>query len=147
MEENIFILLGDHGQVQLVAGEEQAGIDLEKLYADYDIHRLGEPVSESAIAFGVNGRMSYVYDVHNSEQPSRLAELALQDERIALAAWLEKDWVVTQRPGSNQVFRFSPGGPLTDIYGQRWTLRGDGHIVGVKLDQQKKNISYTDYPE
>ncbi|GGK21805.1 hypothetical protein GCM10010965_13460 [Caldalkalibacillus thermarum] len=36
---------------------------------------------------------------------------------------MEKDWVVTQRPGSNQVFRFRPGGPLTDIYGQRWTLQ------------------------
>ncbi|MDQ0338159.1 putative AlkP superfamily pyrophosphatase or phosphodiesterase [Caldalkalibacillus uzonensis] len=147
LEKNIFIVLGDHGQDQLVEDKEQAGINLETIYADYNFHRLGEQTMGSDIAFGVNGRMSYVYAIETKDSLAHLASQALEDERVAFAAWLEGEWGVAQAPGSKQTLRFKPIGPLTDIYGGRWTIHGDEQILGLKLDQNKWQIAFTDFPD
>lgn len=147
LEENIFIIIGDHGQDKMVEDEGKLAINLDKLYTDYDIAPLGEPVSQGQIAFAVNQRMSYVYDVQENNILSKLAERSQLDKRIALAAWLENGWVNVISPDSATSFRYKEDGPWKDRYGQTWSFEGDTDILTLQLDHVKKSISYVNYPD
>ncbi|MDQ0253459.1 putative AlkP superfamily pyrophosphatase or phosphodiesterase [Evansella vedderi] len=152
LENNIFILLGDHGQDKLAENEEALTIDLRDLYDGYLASSLGAPVSEGEIAFGVNGRMSYIYDVQRQGILQELGKQAIDDYRIDFAAWLtdngDDDWVTVQAyREKNSEFLFKPGGSWTDRYGQTWSIEGDPTVLTLKLDDASKEIAYVDYPD
>jgi predicted AlkP superfamily pyrophosphatase or phosphodiesterase len=148
LEENIFIVLGDHGQVNLLASEDELAINLDEIYSDYTIPALGEPVSAGEVAFGVNQRMTYVYDIHQGGQLiPELAERSLQDNRIALAAWITGDWVNVSGPDRQSVLRFKRGGEWIDSYHQAWNLDGDTTILNLDVDSKRHVFSYGDYPD
>ncbi|MFB4164258.1 alkaline phosphatase family protein [Alteribacillus sp. JSM 102045] len=147
LEENIFIILGDHGQDHMVEDEEEVAIDLDHLYEDFEISPLGEPVSKGDIAFGVNQRMSYVYDVHDQKILPLLAQRAKKDARIKLSAWREDEWIKVISPDQEGTLRFKPGGEWTDRYDQAWTFEGNIDILTLKTDPDKRRIMYVDYPD
>ncbi len=149
LEENIFIVLGDHGQDKLVKGEDHLAIDLNELYADFAIPDLAEPVSHGEVAFGVSQRMAYIYDVHEADILSVLAERAMQDERIDLAAWREDDWVHVVSPDHEGYVRFQSDvdGEWTDRYDQTWSIEGNKDILTLDPDSDQQHISYVDYPD
>lgn len=148
LEENIFIVLGDHGQDHLLTNEDELAINLDQLYSEYSIAPLGEPVSHGEIAFGVNQRMTYVYDIQQGGQLiPELAERSLHDDRIALAAWMTGGWVNVIGPDHQSVFRFKRGGEWTDRYHQAWELEGDTAILNLNVDSKRHLLSYGDYPD
>jgi predicted AlkP superfamily pyrophosphatase or phosphodiesterase len=147
LEQNIFIIVGDHGQDNMVEEDESVAIDLDQMYADYQIPNIGEPVRHGDIAFGVNQRMTYVYDVHHQGLLPRLAERARSDQRIAMAAWLDGEWVNVIDPDYQGMLRFKPNGGWGDRYDQSWSLEGDPDILSLKIDNERGRVSYTDYPD
>ncbi|MFN7252116.1 MAG: alkaline phosphatase family protein [Anaerobacillus sp.] len=145
LEENIFIVMGDHGQDKLLDNDEQLTIDLEQIYEGFAVAPLGEKVSEYELAFANNHRMSYVYAPNNPSALPQLAELAMVDHRIALASWVEGDWIYVTSPNSSSYFRFKPGNSYRDRYDQGWEIEGDEKIVSLKIEKDK--LSYVDYPD
>ncbi len=147
LEENIFIVLGDHGQDKLVADEATMAIDLESIYHDYPIARLGEEIVPGHLVIANNHRMSYILAPTNDEILPILGERAMSDGRINYAAWLEDDWVRVISPDYSQSFRFKPNGNWKDRYNQTWELDGNEEILTLKLDSKKETISYVDFPD
>ncbi|MCD8502285.1 MAG: hypothetical protein LRY71_12170 [Bacillaceae bacterium] len=92
LEETIFIVLGDHGQDKLIEDKQQLTIDLDHLYEEYRIAPLGEKVSNYDLAFANNHRMTYIYAPNNFDAIPELSKVAIKDERIALASWLDDEW-------------------------------------------------------
>lgn len=148
LEENIFIVLGDHGQDDLLPTETEIGINLDQLYADYSVPALGESVSHGEIAFGVNQRMTYIYDIQQGGQLiPELAELSRHDRRIALAAWRTGEWVNVIGPDHQSVLRFKRGGEWIDHYNQTWEIEGDTNILDITVNSKRHLLSYDDYPD
>lgn len=149
IDDNIIILLGDHGQDHILADENELGINLDYIYRNYRISSLREPVSHGEIAFAVNQRMTYVYDVHNQNLIPSLVEQALTEPKIDLIAWKDhKQWVEVASPNDQRRLRFKPGGEWEDEYGQTWEIEGEPEVMGVRIDSyDKRKISYIDNPD
>jgi predicted AlkP superfamily pyrophosphatase or phosphodiesterase len=147
IRKNIFIILGDHGVEKMGEDEKKVYISLDDLYKDYDISALGQPVSHGDIAFGVNQRMTYIYDVQNQGLLPMLAEKSTMDNRISFAAWLEDGWVQVIAPNQSSILSYKLGGDWRDQYMQEFSLRGDPTILGLKVDHSQKSISYTNIPD
>jgi hypothetical protein len=147
LEENIFIVVGDHGQDNMVEEDEDIAIDLDQLYADYHIPDISGPVSNGEVAFGVNQRMTYVYDVHHQGLLPQLADRARSDRRIAFAAWRDGEWVNVIDPDYQGMLRFKPDGAWSDQYDQTWSIEGDPDILALKVDKERNRVSYTDFPD
>ncbi|TMW70660.1 alkaline phosphatase family protein [Alteribacter natronophilus] len=147
LEDNIFIIIGDHGQDQLHEEEDELAIDLDELYSGYTVAPLGENVTNGDIAFGINQRMTYVYDVHHQGLTETLAEHAVNDQRIALSAWRDGDMITVISPYHEGEFRFKKNGDWTDRYNQRWSVEGNSEIVSIKTDADTKKIKYDEFPD
>lgn len=147
LEENIFIVVGDHGQDKLLDDEVEMAIDLESIYHDYEPARLQDQLTPGEIAFGNNHRMSYVYALENEQLLPRLAETAMVDKRIAHASWLQDGWVHVISPDYDDVVRFRKFGPWADRYDQTWEIEGNEDILTIKKDSNKNELAYVDYPD
>ncbi|RXJ03863.1 nucleotide pyrophosphatase [Anaerobacillus alkaliphilus] len=145
LEENIFIVMGDHGQDKLLDNDVELTIDLEELYEGMSIAPLGEKVSDYEIAFANNHRMSYVYAPNNQNSLSELAEIAMIDDRIAIASWVDGEWIHVLSPNYNSSFRFRPGNTYRDRYDQGWDIEGDERIAAIKIE--KNQLKYEEYPD
>ncbi len=147
IDENIFIIFGDHGQDQLLDNEDELAINLNDLAAPFHHADLGDPVSDGEIAFGVNQRMSYVYDVHDKGILPAITERALNDSRIDLIAWCDQNWINVMSPDHEKMLRFKSGGNWQDEYHQQWTVEGNSEVLSLQIDEDKQKLSYEDYPD
>lgn len=148
LEHNVFIIIGDHGQDKIMANEESLAIDLLQIYREYKIPALHESVSYADIAFGINQRMTYVYDVQEANLLPELEELAKQDDRIAMVAWVgEEDWIKVTAPLVQEPFYFKPGGEWIDPYNQHWFIKGDSDVINMTTNDETKELQFTDYPD
>ncbi|WP_078553186.1 alkaline phosphatase family protein [Bacillus alkalicellulosilyticus] len=147
LEENVFIIIGDHGQDKLIDNEDEMAIDLDRIYADYPITPLTESLTDGQLAFANNHRMSYVYPFGFEEYIPELAETAVIDSRIALASWKDGNWIHVISPDYQDDFRFKPGDEWTDRYDQSWEWEGNEDIVTLQMDQDNQEIKYVDYPD
>ncbi|MDQ0350271.1 putative AlkP superfamily pyrophosphatase or phosphodiesterase [Alkalibacillus filiformis] len=145
LEENIFIVFGDHGQDQMLEKGEDIAIDLESLYNHYSLSKLGEPVSQGDVAFGINQRSAYVYDVHDADLLPELAEHSLQDDRIDFVAWQEGDEVRVISPNDEVSLYFKENGEWVDPYNQSWSIEGNEQILD--LDMNGNEVVYSNYPD
>lgn len=145
LEENIFIVLGDHGQDKLLDNEVQLTIDLEQIYEGISVAPLGGKVSDYEIAFANNHRMSYVYAPNDPSFLPHLAKIAMIDERIAIASWVDGEWIYVTSPDYSSYFRFKPGNTYRDRYDQGWDIEGDEKIASIKIEGNE--IRYADYPD
>lgn len=147
LEENIFIILGDHGQDKILPRSGNPAIDLPNLYAKYDYATLNEPTSNSDIAFAVNQRMAYVYDVNDAHLLEDLAKEAIKDERIAFAAWGEGDWVRVIDANNEGSLRYKSKGQWKDKYDQTWSITGNMNILTLEKNREANEVAYVDYPD
>ncbi|WP_202076886.1 alkaline phosphatase family protein [Caldalkalibacillus salinus] len=146
LDENIFIVLGDHGQVKVQDEEAEAEIDLHQMFHQYQVSPLEDP-DQGDVTLGVNQRMSYVYDVHQQGLLPRLAQEASQDKRVDIVAWQEQDWIQVRSPETDAQFRFKANGEWEDEYGQSWTIEGNPEAADLQLDTHNKHITFGDYPD
>ncbi|WP_096154993.1 MULTISPECIES: alkaline phosphatase family protein [Bacillus] len=147
LEDNIFILFGDHGQDALAEDETLAKIDLHSLYGDYKIAKFTEKPSSGDIVISNNHRMAYIEPLKNGITKVDIARTGIEDERIALTAYLEDDWVKVWSPDHNENLLFRQGNDWTDSYGQQWDVKGSFDLLKVKENAKEKTVQFTDYPD
>ncbi|WNF37954.1 alkaline phosphatase family protein [Bacillaceae bacterium IKA-2] len=145
LEENIFIVFGDHNQDKLRENDVTLTIDLENLYEGFSVAPLGEKVSTYDLAFANNHRMTYVYAPNNYQALPELAEIAISDSRIALASWIDDQWIYVSSPDYQSHFRFRPGNTFVDQYDQGWDIEGDERVVSLKIKGDQ--LKYGEYPD
>jgi len=144
LEQNIFILFGDHGQDGLLEDEDKMKVNLHKILRDYKIAPFDEKPSSGELVISNNHRMAYITAIKSDIAFEELAHTALKDNRIALASSIKEDWIIVWDDKQRR-FRFKEGGKWTDSYGQTWTIDGDPNVLNLKIDG--KLIEYTEYPD
>ena len=147
LEDNIFILFGDHGQDALAEEESLAKIDLHSLYSRYNIAKFTEEPSSGDIVISNNHRMAYIEPVKDGISKLDIAKTGIQEERIALTAYLQDDMVYVWSPDFSESLTFSKGSEWTDSYGQKWNVSGNLDVLKVKQNIKEKTITFTDYPD
>ncbi len=139
----VFIVTSDHGQTRI--GKEQSyNIDLDKLFAPFRVHQLGEEVKDPDLIVCNNERMAYVYPLKPDKQQQILQQLS-SESRIDLIAWKANQGVVVREGGSGREVYFQSGGNIEDIYGAKWTI--DGEWATLDLHFEQGIMSYGDYPD
>lgn len=146
LENNTFILFGDHGQDQLVEDEEATKISLEELYP-YKIASFEDKPSNGEIVIANNHRMAFVYPIKKEITTEELAHKALQDERIAIAATKINNWIRVWSPDSDEYFEFKKNGEWKDQYNQSWSIRGNFDVLKLQVDETDKTVDFSDYPD
>lgn len=147
LEENIFIVIGDHGQSQIASTASDAIIPLPTLYEEYEIASLMDAPSDGEIVIANNHRMVYVYSFQPAHSFDTLANEALEDLRIQFAAYLEDDELVIKAPEHKEPLKVKKGGSWIDPYGQTWTIEGNEQIGDVFFDHDCKRIMYGENPD
>ncbi|WP_209122510.1 alkaline phosphatase family protein [Alkalihalobacillus sp. BA299] len=147
LEENIFIVFGDHSQDKMLDDELSMAIPLDEIYSEYSIAPLTDHIGHGEIVIANNHRMSYIYPMQEIELLPRLAEAAMVDRRIQFASWMDENWVYVISPDYNEGFRFRPGGQWVDRYNQTWEWEGNEKIVGIDTEVNQTTLKYTDYPD
>lgn len=147
LEDNIFILFGDHGQASLAEDEDDVKINLHELYGDYHIAPFKEKPSSGDIVISNNHRSAFLYPTNKDVGQEEIALKAMEDKRIALAATDIEDWFTVWAPEVEESFRFKKDGEWTDSFGQSWTIEGPEEVLALTLDHPSKTISYTEYPD
>ena len=144
LQQNTFIILGDHGQVE-IGNQSENNINLDNLLRKHQVVKIGKEVTETdEVIFANNERMVYVYPLKKDRERAIINTL-LTDERIAFIAWKSGDSVVVENYRKKRL-EFSKGGSFTDPYGESWSLEGDAELLDIKVDDQKK-LSFFLYPD
>jgi predicted AlkP superfamily pyrophosphatase or phosphodiesterase len=147
LEDNIFILFGDHGQASLADKEADAKINLHQLFQNYRIAPFKENPSSGDIVVSNNHRMAFIHPVDKKLSKEKIALTAIQDMRMAVSATFVDDWINVWSPELPQPFKFKENGEWTDSFGQSWTIDGPPEVLQLSLDDKNKTISFTDYPD
>ena len=147
LQENIFIVIGDHGQDKLKETVGEMAIDLDRIYKDYEITKLTDHVTVGDLVVANNHRMSYIYPIFSNANLAALAEMAMIDDRVEMAAYLKDEWVYVMSPDYKETFRFKPGTSYKDRYDQWWDIEGNEEVVTIQKNEQDKKIAYVDYPD
>lgn len=144
LEDNIFIMAGDHSQ-GLVLNERGAMIDLPYLLRDYSQVQLGEsPARDRDLAIGPNGRMAQVYLLRQSGAlKEKVIAFFLDEPGVDQVIWKEGDVCHVAAAGGELTFR--GGGEYRDASGGNWSLAGDAWVLNLGLTGKK--ISYGEYPD
>lgn len=143
IEQNIFIIIGDHGQTK-IGNCQKFNIDLDKHLKDFKLVRIGKKVtSESDVIIANNERMAYVYPI-NKKVSNEIREVLLKDSRIDFVAWKkDKAIVVKKYFGKNLTFRKDER--YKDSYGMGWDVEGDFDVLDIKIEGNL--IHYNNYPD
>lgn len=146
LDDNIFMFISDHGQTT-IGVDPSHNIDLEKLLAQFRLHKLGEEIKqEDEIVVCNNERMTYLYPLQDG-LTAQIVNAVRDEPRIDLIAWKEQEWVHVRKGGrEQQALRFCKGGTRTDCYGTAWTLEGDMEILDLATNAQG-SICFDTYPD
>ena len=150
LEENVFIVTGDHSQTTVGLGNEYL-IDLERALKSFKRLKSTEEASEDnykEIAICPNERMAFIYLLQpESEILSDIVSILCKDSRNAQIAWKvsENKYCVLQG-GSEKQLSFSRTGPYQDVYGQTWTLEGDLSVVDAYV-LGEQTIEFGKFPD
>ena len=143
LAQNIFIIIGDHGQTK-IEKENDHNIDLDQILRQFRIAEVGQPIKDyDEIVYGNNERMIYVYPLKEKIE-KEIKEILLKDQRIDFIAWKDKQMVVVENHVGKRL-HFSKKGSYNDPYGVGWSVEGDIDILDVKISDG--NIEFGDYPD
>lgn len=147
LEQNIFIIMGDHGVAKLLdKSKKVVSVNLHQLFSNYTIAAIDQVKSTDEIIFGNNHRMTYVYPLKDPKIIPKLALTAKHDQRIDIIAYSDHQWIQVLSPDYSTKFQFKKGGNWEDQYGQEWTIKGDHNILSLQLSNDN-GIKYTSYPD
>lgn len=147
LEKNVWLILGDSGQSDVLKDRDAKRIDLRPLLDGYRIAKLNEPVAEDdQIVVATNERMAYIYAISPEVKLADLAGKLRQEEKLDIIAVKEGSSVRIEAGGDRgHSLLYSPGGPYTDEFGQSWSLEGDLAIADITLHEG--TIEYGVYPD
>ncbi|KHF38865.1 alkaline phosphatase family protein [Halalkalibacter okhensis] len=147
LRENIFVIMGDHGQVLLTDKKEEAAIELAPLLIPYQVAPLMDEPSSGDIVIANNHRSAYLYTVAPDLDFIDIANQLQQDKRIDHLAWLNGNELVLYRVGTQGYLRVTEGGEWSDQYEQTWSFEGNEQIADIEVNESDRTISYGDYPD
>ncbi|HEX3015790.1 MAG TPA: alkaline phosphatase family protein [Desulfobacteria bacterium] len=148
LQENIFIICGDHAQTSIGKTPEHI-IDLDKTLVKF--RRLGlrnRSDDGTELALCPNERMALIYVLKNKRQVLEdVVATLMSDPRHTQIAWRDKHkFYKVVQGGTEKVLCFWPKGPYTDIYGHAWGFEGELDVVDARLDG-KGHVLFGTYPD
>jgi hypothetical protein len=125
--------------------EERIRLDLA--FADFEVAKpsAGRPVGgEIAISPAQRSAMIYALDEERADElVDRCLEVVADVEGVDLVMWRRGDEaVVRSRRGE---LRFTAGGDLIDVRGERWSVEGDLGVLRAEI--QDGRLLCTEYPD
>lgn len=148
LQDNIFIVTGDHAQTA-VGSSAMNVINLDKILAKFRRLALRNRSDErTELALCPNERMAMIYILKNKRQVlTDVVEILVKDRRNTQVAWRDQlnRYKVVQG-GTEKSLSFWRNGPLTDDYGYSWGVEGDLSVIDAKVDSQG-HISFGEYPD
>ncbi len=143
LNQNTFIVIGDHGQTK-IGEKEEYNIDLDQILSKFRISKIGRKVQpEDEITIGNNERMVYIYPLSNKIVED-LRKILLRDDRIDFIAYKDgKSIVVEDHQGGK--LTFSKEGLYMDPYGVTWDLEGDLRVLDIS--REDRGIQFNEYPD
>jgi len=143
LNQNTFIVTGDHGQTK-IGDREEHNIDLDELFSKFRVAKLGKSIQpQDEIVIGNNERMVYVYPLSNKITKD-LREILLKEKRIDFFARKDKNKIVVENIHGQRLI-LSKEGPYMDPYGMRWNVEGDLQVLDLTIVDQK--IQFNQYPD
>jgi hypothetical protein len=157
MADSVWILLSDHGQVQ-VAKQAVGQIDLDAMLRPFHVLPLraqtdGRVGERYELAVANNERMAYLYPLKEGVQ-ARLIEVLEREARFDVIATKDGEWVTVLQGGSRRRLRFAKAQKsedqsrqpvYTDIYQQTWRLDGEWSVLDLHTNGEE--LQYSDYPD
>lgn len=143
LEQNIIIIISDHGQTRIGRGK-QFNIDLDRLLHSFRVLQLGEHVAGHELIVCNNERMAYIYPLKPAIEPEVIEKL-VGEARIDLIAWKEADGVRVKEGGSGREVYFARSGPYMDMYQSAWDIIGEWEVLDLRTEGSR--IHYGDYPD
>jgi predicted AlkP superfamily pyrophosphatase or phosphodiesterase len=141
-EDHAVIVTSDHSQA---AVEER--IRLDAAFAEFDVATQSAARSIGAeVALSPAQRSAMVYaldDEHREDVLKRSIDAVRELDGVDLTLWLEDgEAVIWSRRGE---LRFTPGGELEDLRGERWSVEGD--LAALRAEVQDGRFLCTEYPD
>ncbi len=132
LDEHALILCADHAQTDV-----HRGLPLADLLArHFSVLAPSDDLPEPAqLAVSPTGRAANVYLLDGEGEradPDRVRERLVEIEGVDLVCWMEAGEAVIERGGSRLWFR--PEGPVTDLRGRSWELRGDPAAIDARVE-------------
>jgi hypothetical protein len=148
LEKHAVVVTSDHSQALV---EERIRLDL----ALADFHVATPSVTRSvgaelALSPSQRAAMIYALDLDRREELVRRVLEAVGDlEGVDLAMWLrgadgDTPEAVIRAPGGGEL-RFTPGGELSDLRGERWSVDGDLTVLAAAVHDGR--FETPDYPD
>ncbi|HKG17752.1 MAG TPA: alkaline phosphatase family protein [Solirubrobacteraceae bacterium] len=142
LADHAVIVLADHAQSQV-----DSPIELEELVGGWRVLQPDDPAPEEgevALCPGQRAAMVYALDPELREGVVYdVVEAGLESDAVDLALWLEDgEAIIAGDPGR---LRFSPGGELADLRGERWSVAGELDVVAARV--QDGVLVSDDYPD
>jgi predicted AlkP superfamily pyrophosphatase or phosphodiesterase len=153
LDEHAVIAMADHSQAAVTDT-----IALQDELAELGV--LGPPRSSAAergdeprIAVCPSQRAAMVYALHEPERDAMrasVATLALAIEGVEHVMWLARDAHDVPTEGiissaAHGELRFSPGGPLVDLRGRRWSVEGPLSVIEASIEGER--LLSSSYPD
>ncbi|RXZ81729.1 alkaline phosphatase family protein [Paenibacillaceae bacterium] len=148
LNDAIIMVVGDSGMTPILPADQNPIIDLSALFGDARVLRPGEAVTkETEIILAVNETMAYVYSLKAARSLRDTANVLINEPRIDLIAWKEKEWMYVIQGPNAKPFRFKANGNLTDPYQQSWEIEQEQEMLDINLNAAARSLNYGEYPD
>jgi hypothetical protein len=143
LADHAVILLADHAQTPVSRGLPLA----ELLAREWTVLAPSDDRPELAqLAVSPTGRAAHIYLLPGEGEraaPTQVARSLIETEGIDLVCWREGQTAVVERQGD--CLRFSPGGQVADLRGERWDLQGE--VAALEATVEDGRFRSDEYPD
>jgi hypothetical protein len=148
LEDHAVVVTSDHSQALV---EERIRLDLA--LTDFHVATPSASASvgaELALSPAQRSAMIYVLDLERRDElVARAVDAVIELEGVDLAMWLRDPGATSQEaiiraPGGTEL-RFVPGGELSDLRGERWSVEGDLSVLAARIEDGR--LLSPDYPD
>jgi Type I phosphodiesterase / nucleotide pyrophosphatase len=148
LEDHAVVVTSDHSQALV---EERIRLDLALEGFHVATPSASASVgAELALSPAQRSAMIYALDAERRDElVARVVDAVIELEGVDLAMWLrdpgaDSPEAVIRAPGGPEL-RFSPGGELSDLRGERWSVEGDLSTLAARIEDGR--LLSPDYPD
>lgn len=146
IEQVSWIILGDSGQTDLLANQDEAYLNLKQMLPLRIMSTTQEkPNEQDQVVLCVNERMSTLYLLDPELTYQQVVLLLKEHPYFDVIAWWEGDECHVASSQKEGLLSFAPDGEYYDEYQQSWQLTGDPSLLDLHLEGQR--IEYGQYPD
>ena len=148
LEDHAVVVTSDHSQALV---EERIRLDLALEGFHVATPSASASVgAELALSPAQRSAMIYALDAERRDElVARVVDAVIELEGVDLAMWLrdpgaDSPEAVIRAPGGAEL-RFAPGGELSDLRGERWSVEGDLSTLAARIEDGR--LLSPDYPD